>query len=324
MENVSDIKVKKRDNVNGLLWFFHSFWKLFGLRAGYGTLYFICLYYLIFDHAMVNTALAYTRKRFPACGFFKERLHVYRLFISQGKQFIDRYVAIVGGQTFQIRFKGQEKFQSLIGNKDSGFVLLTAHIGNWPVAMTALDKLNRKVYLVMRPDDNPVKARALNLGKENEFIKIISPEQDLGGVVDMIKALEEGNVVSIMGDRCYDFEAVEVDFLGAKAMFPYGAFSIAAASGVPIMVLLSAKISTYEYTVDMSNVFYPSYQEGISKKEQITAWVQNFSCLLEQYVTKYPYQFFLFYDIWKLKGAKEMINNGREKRNGVGPDSRKT
>lgn len=322
MENFRKITVRKRGNASGF-WFFRLFSILFGLRGAYGFLYFVCLHYLIFDRIAVDATLAYTQKKFPVNGLFKNRMHVYRIFISQGRQLIDRYAAIAGGKTFQICFKGQEKIQSLTKNNDSGFVLLTAHVGNWQLAMTALNKLNKKVYLVMRPEDNPAVARSLNLSKENEFIKIISPEQDLGGVVEMIKVLKEGNIVSIMGDRCYNFEAVEVDFLGAKAMFPCGAFSIAAASGVPIVVLLSAKLSTYEYMVDMSHIFYPRYEKGARKREQITAWVQNFSCLLEQYVNQYPDQCFLFYDIWKREGEEE-VKYGRGKRNRVSPNSEKT
>jgi predicted LPLAT superfamily acyltransferase len=296
---------RKKRNANGWFWFFRLVLILFGLRGAYGLLSFVCLHYLLFDHAAVAATLTYTRKRFPTCGLFKERLHVYRIFMSQGKQIIDRFAATTGGKTFRIHLKEQEEIQSLIRKNDSGFILLTAHVGNWQLAMTALGKLNRKVYLVVRPEDNPVAVRSLNLTKENEFIKIISPEQYLGGVIEIMKVLEEGNIVSIMGDRCYDFASVEIDFLGAKAMFPCGAFSLAAASGVPIVVLLSAKLSTYEYLVDMSNIFYPRYEEGVNKRKQITAWVQNFSCLLEEYVHQYPYQCLLFYDVWKRAGEKE-------------------
>lgn len=297
---------EKKRNVAGWFWFFRLVLILFGLRGGYFLLNFVCLHYLVFDRAdAVAPTLAYTRRRFPAGGFLKERLHVYRIFVTQGRQIIDRFAVTSGGKKFRIRFKGQEKIQSLIGKNDSGFVLLTAHVGNWQLAMTALGKLNRKVYLVVRPEDNPVAVRSLNLSKENEFVKIISPEQDLSGVIEMMKALEEGSIVSIMGDRCYDFSAVEVDFLGAKAMFPCGAFSLAAAGSVPVVVLLSAKLSAYEYLVDMSNIFYPRYAEGVNKKEQLTAWVQDFSRLLEQYVYQYPYQCLLFYDVWKRAGEKE-------------------
>ena len=297
--------LRKKRNAKGWFWFFRLVLILFGLRGAYFLLNFVCLHYLIFDRTAVDATLAYVQRKFPGGGLFKERLHVYRIFVSQGRQIIDRYAAVAGGKTFQIRLKGQEEIQSLIRKNDSGFILLTAHVGNWQLAMTALDKLNRKVYLVVRPEDNPVAVRSLNLSQENEFIKIISPEQHLGGVIEMMKVLGEGDIVSIMGDRCYDFTAVEVDFLGAQAMFPCGAFGLAAAAGVPIVLLLSAKLSTYKYAVDMSNIFYPHYEEGISKREQITAWVQNFSCLLEKYVNQYPYQCLLFYDVWKRAREKE-------------------
>ena len=101
-----------------------------------------------------------------------------------------------------------------------------------------------------------------------------------------------------MGAGRYGFNALEVLFLGKKARFPYGAFSIAAAVECPVVVLLSAKVSAHKYIIDVSNVFYPRYKSSENKRLQIREWVQKFVALLENYVKRYPYQCFLFHDVW--------------------------
>jgi predicted LPLAT superfamily acyltransferase len=256
---------------------------------------------------VVSAALSYIDRRFPGCGFLRRFLHVYRLFVSQGRQLIDRYAIISNEEMFDIQVHGREQFVSLVQDSRQGVILLTAHTGNWQVAMMALKKAGITVYALMRPEDNLAVQNSLHIGHEQENIKIISSEQHLGGVVEVINVLKEGHVVSIMGDRSYGFNALEVSFLGEKAWFPYGAFTIAAATGCPVVVLLSAKVSPSRYIVDISNVLYPRYEGGRkNKRQQLQQWVQKFVTLLDTHVNRYPYQCFLFYNIWRKETESEV------------------
>ena len=292
------IIAKKRGNTFGF-WFFQSITKLFGLRVAYSFLYLICLYYLLFDRQATNGALAYVKRRFPQSSFFAVRLHVYRLFISQGKQLIDRYVAVSGNLLFNVQVEGVGKLMELLRQRKEGFILLTAHVGNWQIVLTTLKNLNRPVHLVMRPEDNPAVERSLNISKEGDFVRIISSEAEFDGIIKIMHALKEGDIVSIMGDRKYNFDALDVSFLGDKAYFPYGAFAIAAAANCPVVVLLSARISYKKYLVDVHNILYPCYTCAASKQEELRKFIQEFATLLDTYTQEYPYQCFLFHDIWK-------------------------
>ncbi len=292
----SKIKVKKRGNKLGF-WFFKTTIKIFGLRAAYGLLYFVCLHYCLFDRQASKAALCYLDRMFGRGNFWQRKFRVYKLFVSQGKQLIDRYVSIAGAKKFDIQLKGYDKLKSLLENPQQGLIILTAHVGNWQIAMTTLSEFQRKVYLVMRPEDNQAVASSLNISKEKDFIRVINPEGFLGNVVEIIKALGEGDFVSIMGDRKYGFKGIDVKFFGDTAYFPFGAFSIAQAAKVPIVLLLSAKVGTCKYEIDVTNIFYPKEEPG-NKKEQVKLAVQEFATILEQYIKKYPYQCFLFHDVW--------------------------
>ena len=291
------IAAQKRGNRLGF-WFFETLLKFFGLRGAYALLYFVCLHYLLFDRKAVANALAYVKRRFPGAGFFKSRLEVYRLFISQGKQLIDRFAMISGKTKFDIQLKGYEQLKNLLEAKDKGFVLLTAHVGNWQIALTTLKKMAKPVYLVMRQEDNAAVKESLHIDTQDTLIRIISPEGYLGGVVEAMQVLKEGNIVSIMGDRKYGFPAVEIAFLKDKAYFPFGAFSIAASNNCPVVVLLSAKLGQNKYVVDVSNIIYPRYNSSKEKREQLKVYVQEFADILDKYAQTYPYQCFLFHDVW--------------------------
>lgn len=294
----SKISTKARGNKLGF-WFFEIFLKLFGLKGAYSLLYCVSLHYLIFDREAVLGALSYIKRRFPMSkNFLEHRFHVYRLFVSQGKQLIDRFAILSNRNLFDIKLQGYDKLAVLLSEKNKGFILLTAHFGNWQIALATLKNMNKPVYLMMRPEDNPAVKESLKIDGQDSFIKIISPEGYLGGVVEAMNALRSGGILSIMGDRKYGFEGVEVYFLKDKAQFPFGAFSIAAASNLPVVVLLSAKLPGNKYIVDVSNILYPRYNNPKDKKEQLKEYVQEFARILEKYTLEYPYQCFLFHDVW--------------------------
>lgn len=290
------IEAKRRGNALGF-WFFKTSLRCFGLRGAYGLLYLVCPYYLLFDRAAVRAALAYVGRRFPEHGWWRQRGDVLRLFINQGVTLIDRYYLMYGGPGMRSHLAGMETMEDVLAS-GQGFILLTAHLGNWQVVMTALQKFNRKVYLVMRPEDNPAVAESLRISDTAGNVSIISPEGALGGVVEIMEAIKQGAIVSIMGDRSYSFSAVEVTFLGDPARFSCGAFHVAALAQCPVVALLSAKTGTYDYQVQVAAVFQPRYQPGSNKRDQLRGWVQQFAAVMEAYVGRYPYQCFLFHDIW--------------------------
>ncbi len=289
---------RKRGNRLGI-WFFHAAVRTCGLRGAYGLLYFVCLYYLLVDRALVEASLAYIRRRFPARGPALRIFDVYRLFVSQGKCLIDRHAMAAGYDDIAVEIRGFEKLEHLLADREKGFILLTAHVGNWQVAMTALRKLGKTVHLMMRPEDNLAVKKALNIDNEREGVRIIFTDDALGSVIEAMKALNRGHLVSIMGDRAYGFSATEAAFLGGDVRFPFGAFSIAAAARCPVVVLLSAKVGTKKYLVDVSHII-PAPAGGRGKRDtEMRAATREFARILEEYVTNYPFQWFVFRDIWK-------------------------
>ena len=296
-DQTEKIPARKRGNALGF-WFFSISVRTFGLRGAYGLLYIVCTYYLFFDREAVKAALAYLKRRFPEHSIIRLRFDAYLLFVSQGKNLIDRYYLLAGGPALEIIVENRDRMSDLIKNQQ-GCVLLMAHIGNWQVIMTALRQFNRKVYLLMRPEDNKAVAESLKIDAGGDNISIISAEDPLGSIVAVMDAIKNGGIVSIMGDRSYSFTSVDVDFLGDPARFSCGAFHIAALAGCPVVMLTSAKTSHGKYLVNVAETFQPRYEPKADKKKQLRNWVQQFACLIEKYVDKYPYQCFLFYDIWR-------------------------
>ncbi|MFA5072975.1 MAG: lysophospholipid acyltransferase family protein [Nitrospirota bacterium] len=289
---------KKRGNRLGFL-FFKIAVRIFGLRGAYGFLYFVCLYYLIVDREVVAASLAYSTRRFPDHGRLRRIADVYLLLISQGRNLIDRYALSAGYQDIDIEIIGYDAIQDILSDQHKGFILLTAHVGNWQVAMTALKKFDRNISLMMRPEDNSAVKKTLNIDQGNENISIIFTDDSLGGVFEAIRAINNGTLVSIMGDRTYGYSALEASFLGGSVQLPYGAFSIAAGVGCPVVVLLSARTGFKKYVVDMSHVIRLPKGTRAERDAGVKNAVQEFARILEEYIMINPFQWFVFRDIWK-------------------------
>lgn len=295
------ITAKKRGNELGF-WFFRTSLKLFNLSVAYALLYPVCLYYLLFDRSAVSNTMAYVKRRFRSDNIFQRTITIYKIFISQGKCLIDRFYSVSGLGQFDIELQGYNRIKSLLSDSNKGFILLTAHVGNWQITMPRLGKLEQTVYLLMSPEENAAVKRSMNIG--NEKVKIISSEGAFGGVIEIVKAVDEGDIVSIMGDRSYGRDTVEVRLFGEKAYFPHSAFTIAAAVGCPIVILLSAKAGGKKYVADISHVIEPRISSKSEKKKEIKGYVQEFAGILERFSLEYPLQWFTFHDLWN----EEKIN----------------
>ena len=153
---------QKRGNALGF-WFFETLCRLTGLKGAYALLYGVCLHYLLFDPEATKAALAYVKRRFPGSSRPRQLAQVYRLFLSQGKQLIDRYVEISGHHLFNFNFKGLKEFYKIVNQPDQGVIMLTSHQGNWQLAMNAFETIPKKINLLMRVEDTAAVQQSLQL-----------------------------------------------------------------------------------------------------------------------------------------------------------------
>jgi len=291
-------KTTPRGNRFGF-WFFKLFLRGGGLYAAYALLCPVSLHYWLFDRKAINAAISYLKRRFPTDSPLKIRCKVYKLIYSQGKQLIDRVAHTSGVIKFDFHFKGRDILDKIVSS-EKGFILLTAHAGNWQLAMTELDMLKKKIFLVILEENNKAVKQAININSDQQnTFGIISPEGHLGGIVPVVRELNNGNAISYMGDRPYGFESVNIDFMNDKARFPYGAFAIAAATKVPIVTVLASKTGFKTYKVDFTNIIKPEYKSRKNKKTQLSEWVQDYADILNNFFEEYPYQCFLFHDVWE-------------------------
>lgn len=274
--------------------------KLLARPLAYFCLYFVVFYYIAFFPSVKQKCAPYLKKRFPAASRFRQFFHRYQWVLSLGRTLIDRAIlGILGPKTFLASFENQEEFNA-IQSLDSGFIILMSHVGCWQLAMSALAHLNRPVNLLMLQNEQDIDKHYYEHGNQEKKFNIINPAQFLGGSIEMLSVLKKDEILCIMGDRIFGNTdlSLKMDFLNAKAFFPYSAYKLASISQKPIVILHSYKSGPRTYKITLPQIIQIPPKLGKEKKKMYP-FIQTFVHSLETFIQDHPYQFFNFYDMWE-------------------------
>lgn len=290
-------------NKSGPKWglaFFYLMIRMGGRPLAYFFLYFVVFVYVVFFPRVKKACNPYLTRRFPKAGRLGLLFHRYLLVLTFARILVDRAVlGILGPSSIKADFENQEDFHRL-RDLDTGFIILTSHVGCWQVAMAALSRLNRPVNLLMLRRDNEGDKHYFEHKNQRSALKIIDPDQFLGGTLDMLEVLKKDEILCIMGDRLFGNRtyALGMNFLGDMARFPFSAYKLASITQKPIVVLNSYKSGPDQYKLALASLIHVGPKLG-KKGENYAPHARAYVDVLEQYAHEHPYQFFNFYDMWK-------------------------
>ena len=163
------------------------------------------------------------------------RAMAYRTFVNRGYWFLD--LSIMSGRRrfedcFSFDMEGNWPALTRARASGRGALLVSAHLGNWFGGGIAVARHGIPVRTVMYRNhagdfmDQKV-ARRGNL--RQTFV-----DEDPFSMMEVIRALRQGEVVAMLGDKPWDARAAEVPFFGRPAKFPLGTVKLARLAQVPI------------------------------------------------------------------------------------------
>lgn len=211
------------------------------------------------------------------------------------------YLGLFGPQSFIIDEFGTDIFKRLL-SEGNGLMLLSAHMGNWHLAVNFLGNTDTTVHLVIADNRHEEVRRQMDAAKKASCHLVVHPAVgDEGLVFTLSSALRRGEVVIIAGDRGpATGRRAHIPFLGEPAWFPTSPLAIAAAVGAPVCTALTFRIGTRRYACHGLGPFAAN-ADTKSKKKQIDAMAREFAAHLETFIRRYPTQWFNFYDFWKAR-----------------------
>ncbi|MEN8257917.1 MAG: lysophospholipid acyltransferase family protein [Thermodesulfobacteriota bacterium] len=292
---VANILKKKGEHLGHL--FFYALIMIGGQLLAYLFLYPLILVYITFSRTPREQLRPYLKRRFPNHSPWQQWWAAYRIVIGMGKMLIDRsWLGLKPKAKLHGAFAGLDSLQKILVS-GSGAIITLAHVGTWQTALAHIAGLECNVHLMMAKDTQAVTKHFFELGRKRDF-NIIDVTGFMGGMIEAVNALEQGDVVLIMGDRTAGGPTATSTFLGSEIRLPVAAYSLAANTKSPVLIAFSAKHDRTHQTLKIWDIIHPDYRHG-NRDQEMGRCADRFSRALEQYVEEYPYQWYNFFDIWE-------------------------
>jgi len=282
--------------------FFIFILKHIGISFAYFFLRFVVAYFVIFAPASTRYTYKYYRKIWKL-NAFKSILRVFSNYHIFGQVIIDKAASLLGfGNKFEYVYDGEEYIHKMTENNTSGF-LMGAHIGNREIAGHLLNRFEAKVNIVLVDAEqrNIKELLEQNTAHKPQNVNLISLKNDLSHIYEIKSAVNNAELLCIHADRFLEKTKMEqVMFLGREANFPLGPFQMAVTLRLPVVYVFSVKENIRKYH------FYGIPSQLDVREYELKPKAQAASLLLHEYVTalenivsKYPDQWFNYYDFWE-------------------------
>lgn len=213
-----------------------------------------------------------------------------------GHVILDRFAAFAG-QSFRIEVEDEEQIMARLQQGESGFIVLSSHVGNQELAGYFIDSRKPMQVVIYLGDTATVNAHRERMFAEHG-LHFIPVEPDGSHIFEMHQALQRGEVLSIHGDRLFEGDrSMLTPLLGEDAPFPEGPFRMAATERVPVVTMFMVRTGHNAYRLQIKRLSREG-DEALTRDELKKALLERFACEIEQQIRKRPEQWFHFYDFW--------------------------
>jgi predicted LPLAT superfamily acyltransferase len=267
-----------------------------GISSAYLLLRFVAFYYFLFSRKSNKHIYDYFRHRqgYPPG---KARRMVYYNYFIFGQVLIDK-VAIMAGMSdrYTFDFDGEEHIRDM---KEGGIVI-SAHVGNWEAAGNLLNRVSLPFNIVMFDEEHRRIKNYLEGVMKDKNIRIIVLKDDLSHLIEIRRALQDGELIILHGDRFMEgSKVIKGELLGAPASFPEGPFYLGARFQVPVVYAFAMKEKKKHYH------FYATPAKIYSSEDKrnidlvlLEDMLSDYTQALERMLRRYPLQWFNYFRFW--------------------------
>jgi KDO2-lipid IV(A) lauroyltransferase len=176
----------------------------------------------------------------------------------------------------------------------TGFIMVSAHYGNWEIASRMLLALNSNTALIYRKANNPYVEKLIQRMR-NKYTNFIISKGDKTGVKDIVKHLKSGGRLGILLDQ-KSSDGVEVDFFNQKVKAANTAGELAVKFNCPIIMgrVIRDDRTKLNFVLKIDTPIFPENKSS----EQITQIIYN---NYERWIREYPNQWFWQHNRFGLK-----------------------
>ncbi len=201
------------------------------------------------------------------------------------KDFLDKRVSVEGFENYQ-KAKGEGR----------GVLMLGAHLGNWEMlAITHVLKMGEDASVVYMKTKNPYVDRFIDSLRKSYGLKTI-PHHN--AMKEVLTALRKGEGVGVLLDQHGgQKEAVIVDFIGRPAATSIGLALMALRTGAPVVPMFMVRDGDGGFRFIYEKPIHLDKSGDLGKDIKDATII--FNKVIEDYVRRYPEQWFWVHRRWK-------------------------
>jgi lauroyl/myristoyl acyltransferase len=182
-----------------------------------------------------------------------------------------------------------------------GAIVLTAHMGSYDLgAALFAEKFQREIRVIRAPEPHQESAQHLRASLEEGTEGGVRVDYNTAGAMlsfDLLKALREGEIVSIQGDRVEgDVAQITARLCGVETRIPNGPFVLALVAQAPIYPLFIARTGCRSYQIIVREPIRiaPSGERDLDIAKGAAQWC----AVLEEIIAAHWEQWFAFTPIF--------------------------
>lgn len=294
---MSSWKGKTRGGVLGYRIFVWTLRNL-GISFAYFLLYFVVVWFVFTSGKALRSIYNYfhVMLRYSRWRSF---ISIYRNYYIFGQILLDKIAMLSGFRsTFSFDFEGEEHLRQMA----DGGLLISGHIGNWEIAGQLLNRLEKRINIILFDAEHERIKGFLSGVMTNRSVNFIVIRNDYAHLAEIRQAFENKEIVAMHGDRFIEGNrTVAIDFLGKPAHFPIGPLNMAAKFKVPVSFVFALKETSSHYHFYATPLLNIAYSRNLAIRDHnLGEAVKVYVRKLEEMVSKYPLQWFNYYDFWAL------------------------
>ena len=187
-------------------------------------------------------------------------------------------------------------------NGRRGAVVVSGHYGNWELMAMAFGLMVKPMTIIVKRLSNEPVDRSMN---ELRTMRGNSVVYDHQAIRDGLRLLANGGVLALLADQSDPTGTYFGEFLGRRATVFHGAAFFALKAKVPLFVGMCRSCSDGRYKVDIHEI---ETSDLTFCKEDIAMLASRYTRLIEEYIRRWPAEWFWLHNRWKNGGDERVLD----------------
>jgi KDO2-lipid IV(A) lauroyltransferase len=191
-----------------------------------------------------------------------------------------------------IQLQNLDYFDQVL-KESRGAITVTAHLGNWELGGIVIALLGYPFWAVALVHKDKRVNAFFNAQRESRGMKVIPSGK---AARQCLKVLAKNEIVALAGDRDFTGKGVIIDFFGKPTLLPVGPAAFAQKTKSRIIPGFMVRNQDDTFTLRMEKPIEFSHQPD--NKDDLLALVKQYKIIIEDYIRKYPDQWYMFRKFW--------------------------